>query len=88
MSVRYPHRGAETSVGQQHTGVTFRRVGARFSRMSMVGVGCILVSATVFSLLYVGAWDGVYGTAYGVMVTAKAAMFGALLLLVEACLVN
>ena len=62
-------------------GDAFRRVGARFSRMSMVGVGCILVSATAFSVLYVGAWSGVYGTAYGVMVSAKAAMFGALLLL-------
>jgi putative copper resistance protein D len=69
------------ALGRLHDGAAFRRVGARFSRMSMVGVGCILVSATVFSLLYVGAWSGVYGTAYGVMVTAKAAMFGALLLL-------
>jgi len=69
------------ALGRLHDGAAFRRVGARFSRMSMVGVGCILASATVFSLLYVGAWSGVYGTAYGVMVTAKAAMFGALLLL-------
>ncbi len=69
------------ALGRLHDGAAFRRVGARFSRMSMVGVGCILTSATVFSLLYVGAWSGVYGTAYGVMVTAKAAMFGALLLL-------
>ncbi len=69
------------ALGRLHDGAAFRRVGARFSRMSMVGVGCILVSATVFSLLYIGSWSGVYGTAYGVMVTAKAAMFGALLLL-------
>ncbi len=69
------------ALGRLHDGAAFRRVGARFSRMSMVGVGFILMSATVFSLLYVGAWSGVYGTAYGVMVTAKAAMFGALLLL-------
>ena len=68
-------------LGRLHDGAAFRRVGARFSRMSMAGVGCILVSATAFSLLYVGAWSGVYGTAYGVMVSAKAAMFGALLLL-------
>jgi len=68
-------------LGRLHDGAAFRRVGARFSRMSMAGVGCILVSATAFSLLYVGAWNGVYGTAYGVMVSAKAAMFGALLLL-------
>ena len=69
------------ALGRLHDGAAFRRVGARFSRMSMVGVGCILVSATAFSAFYIGSWAGVYGTAYGVMVTAKAAMFGALLLL-------
>jgi putative copper resistance protein D len=69
------------ALGRLHDGAAFRRVGARFSRMSMVGVGCILVSATAFSVFYIGGWSGVYGTAYGVMVTAKAAMFGALLLL-------
>ena len=47
----------------------------------MAGVACILLSGSVLSLLYIGSWDAVYGTAYGVMVTAKVAMFGALLLL-------
>ncbi len=62
-------------------GAAFRRVGARFSRMSMAGVGVILVSAATFSVFYIGSWAAAYGTAYGVMVGAKAAMFGALLLL-------
>ncbi len=62
-------------------GAALRRVGARFSRMSMAGVACILVSAAVFAVLYVGTPDALYGTAYGVMVGAKAALFGALLLL-------
>ncbi|GAC1343703.1 MAG: CopD family protein [Acetobacteraceae bacterium] len=66
---------------QVHGGEAFRRVGARFSRMSMAGVGCILVSAAMFSLFYVGSWEAVYGTAYGVMVGAKVVMFGTLLLL-------
>ncbi len=64
-----------------HDGAAFRRVGARFSRMSMAGVGCILVSAAVFSVLYIGSWGATYGTAYGVMAGAKASMFGLLLLL-------
>jgi putative copper resistance protein D len=59
----------------------WRRIGARFSRMSMAGVACILVSGIVMSLFYIGSWDALYGTAYGVMVVAKIAMFGALLLL-------
>ena len=43
--------------------------------MSMVGVACILVSGITMSLGYIGSWDGFYGTAYGVMVGAKIAMF-------------
>ena len=62
-------------------GLSWRRVSTRFSRMSMAGVGCILVSGVGMSLAYIGSWDAVYGTAYGVMVVAKVSMFGALLLL-------
>ena len=50
-------------------------VGGRFSRMSMAGVACILLSGAIMWLLYVGDWQGFYGTAYGVMVGAKIAMF-------------
>ncbi|HEY8288895.1 MAG TPA: CopD family protein [Acetobacteraceae bacterium] len=56
-------------------GTGWRLVGARFSRMSMAGVACILVSGITMSLLYIGDWQGFYGTAYGVMVGAKIAMF-------------
>ncbi|HXT79384.1 MAG TPA: CopD family protein [Acetobacteraceae bacterium] len=62
-------------------GAGWRLVGARFSRMSMVGVACILVSGVTMSLLYIGSWEGFYGTAYGVMVGAKIAMFLMLLAL-------
>jgi putative copper resistance protein D len=56
-------------------GPGWRTVGSRFSRMSMVGVACILVSGVTMSFLYIGSWQGFYGTAYGVMVGAKIAMF-------------
>ncbi len=56
-------------------GAAWRRVGARFSRMSMAGVACILISGITMSLLYIGTWQGLYGTAFGVMVGAKIAMF-------------
>ena len=69
------------ALGRLRDGAAFRLVGARFSRLSMLGVGCIVVSAATMSLSYIGAWEAVYGTAYGVMVGAKAAMFAALLLL-------
>ncbi len=53
----------------------WRLVGSRFSRMSMAGVACILLSGITMSVLYIGDWQGFYGTAYGVMVGAKIAMF-------------
>ena len=56
-------------------GASLRLVGARFSRLSMIGVGCILVSATIFSVYYIGALNGLYSTAYGVMVTGKGVLF-------------
>jgi copper resistance protein D len=62
-------------------GAAFRLVGARFSRMSMAGVACILVSGVTMSLLYIGSWPGFYGTAFGVMVGAKIGMFLMLLAL-------
>ncbi len=65
----------------RNDGVALRLVGARFSRMSMAGVACILASAAVFFVFYIGSWQSVYGTAYGVMASAKAAMLAALLLL-------
>jgi putative copper resistance protein D len=62
-------------------GITFRLVGSRFSRMSMAGVACILLSGITMSVLYIGSWQGFYGTAFGVMVGAKIAMFLMLLAL-------
>jgi putative copper resistance protein D len=58
---------------------SLKLVGARFSRMSMIGVACILVSGITMWIFYVGDAQGFYGTAYGVMVGAKVAMFIGLL---------
>jgi putative copper resistance protein D len=62
-------------------GIAFRAIGARFSRMSMAGVACILVSGVFMAVSYIGDWAGFYGTAYGVMVGAKIALFLMLLAL-------
>ena len=67
------------ALARVHDATAWRIIGSRFGRMSQVGVGCIVVSAAIFSVLYVGAPDALYGTAYGVMVGAKAVMFLALL---------
>ena len=68
------------ALSQVNDGRAWRRVGARFSRMSMAGVACIIVSGATMSVFYIGSWAAAYGTAYGVMVGAKVAMFAALLL--------
>jgi putative copper resistance protein D len=63
------------ALGRLTDGGALRDIGGRFSRMSMVGVGCILVSGLTMSVFYIGSWQAFYGTAYGVMVGAKVAMF-------------
>lgn len=62
-------------------GLQWRRVGKRFSQMSMVGVACIVASGLVLGWFYVGGLAGFYGTAYGVMVSAKIVMLCMLLAL-------
>lgn len=56
-------------------------VTERFSRLALICVGFLVLSGTIMSVLYIGSWGAVLGTAYGVMVLAKATMLGALLLL-------
>ena len=69
------------ALGRVNDGAAWRRIGQRFSRMSMLGVACILVSGVTMSVFYVGSLQGFYGTAYGIMVGAKIAMFTGLLAL-------
>jgi len=53
----------------------------RFSKVALVSVMLLTVSGLVMSKLYINSWAAIVGTAYGVMVSAKALMLGALLLL-------
>jgi putative copper resistance protein D len=69
------------ALARSRDGRAARRIGARFSRLSIAGVACIVGSGIVMAVLYVGAWSAFYGTAYGIMVGAKIAMLGMLLLL-------
>lgn len=58
-----------------------RLVGRRFSQMSMAAVALLLAGGIVMAVIYIGSLDGIYGTAYGVMVVAKAGLFAGLLFL-------
>jgi putative copper resistance protein D len=63
------------ALARLHDTDALRLLGGRFSRMSMAGVACILLSGITMSLFYIGSWEAFYGTAYGIMVGAKIAMF-------------
>ena len=53
----------------------------RFSRTAVLGVGLIAASGLLMSVAYIGSLSAILGTAYGIMVTAKVVMLGALLAL-------
>jgi copper resistance protein D len=57
------------------------RVSSRFSRLAQFSVLLLLGAGIVMSIYYVGSWNAVYGTAYGVMVTTKAIFFLCLIVL-------
>lgn len=60
-------------------GFAYRRVGRRFSQISMVAVGLLFVAGVLLSLVYIGSFEALWGTAYGAMVTTKLALFAMLL---------
>ncbi|WP_315779729.1 copper resistance D family protein [Bradyrhizobium sp. SZCCHNPS1003] len=58
-----------------------RLIGRRYSLMSMVSVAAIVLGGIVMAIAYLGAFAAIYGTAYGVMTSAKVAMLLMLLAL-------
>src|SRR5260370_2281229 len=52
-----------------------------FSRMAQISVLLLFGGGLAMSWVYVGSWNAVYGTAYGIMVSTKVVLFGCLLLL-------
>ena len=59
----------------------WRRIGKRFSNISMAAVAVLVVAGTVMAVVYVGSIAAIYGTAYGVMVSTKVALLLMLLML-------
>jgi putative copper resistance protein D len=53
----------------------------RFSRLALISVILIVASGLTMSVVYIGSWQAVLGTAYGVMVLAKAVMLSVLMVL-------
>jgi len=57
------------------------RISQRFSRLSQISVAVLFLAGLGMSLVFVGSWNALYGTAYGIMVGTKVALFCCLLLL-------
>ena len=57
------------------------RISQNFSRMAQISVALLFAAGLAMSWVYVGSWNAVYGTAYGIMVSTKVVLFGCLLLL-------
>lgn len=56
-------------------------VTERFSRSALFSVGAIAVSGLLLGVAYIGTLRAIFGTAYGVMVTAKVLMLSVLVIL-------
>jgi putative copper resistance protein D len=57
------------------------RISQRFSRLAQSSVAVLFLAGLGMTLVYVGSWNALYGTAYGIMVSTKIVLFGCLLLL-------
>jgi copper resistance protein D len=57
------------------------QITQNFSRLAQISVAVLIFAGLGMSLVYVGSWAAMYGTAYGVMLCAKIAMLVILLLL-------
>jgi copper resistance protein D len=59
----------------------WRKIGKRFSLLSLASVTAIAATGFVISVFYIGSLEALYGTAYGIMVIAKTLLFLGLLCL-------
>jgi len=58
-----------------------RKLSANFSQLAVVSVIVLAAAGLTMSFAYVGSLSALYGTAYGVMVSTKAILFGCVLIL-------
>ncbi len=58
-----------------------KKLSANFSQVALASVAVLAGAGLALGVTYVGSWNALYGTAYGVMVSAKVLLFGILLIL-------
>jgi putative copper resistance protein D len=69
------------ALNRSQSGAAWRRIGKRFSNLSMVAVALLVAGGVAMAVPYVGSVEAIYGTAYGVMVATKVALLLGLLFL-------
>jgi putative copper resistance protein D len=58
-----------------------RRMARRFSTMAIIGVAALILAGAGLSWFYAGSWQGMYGTSYGLLLSAKIALTALILTL-------
>jgi len=81
----FHHAGAAAWIGampfllmtlrREEDSAAARRCVRRFSAMAICSVSLLLVGGVGMAFFYVGSWQGIYGTTYGVMLLAKIYLF-------------
>jgi putative copper resistance protein D len=56
-------------------------ISQRFSRLAQISVAFLFAAGLGLGIWYVGSWNAIYGTAYGLMLSTKMMFFGCLALL-------
>jgi len=59
------------SLGRAESVEEARAMASRYSSMALVSVTVLVLAGVCLAWFYVGTWNGLYGTAYGVLLIAK-----------------
>jgi putative copper resistance protein D len=69
------------SLGRAHSVEQARSMARRYSSMALLSVAILVVAGIFMAWFYVGTWNGLYGTSYGVLLMAKIYLLLVMLLL-------
>jgi copper resistance protein D len=70
-----------TSLGRAETVEEARGMARRYSSMAVVSVVILVLAGICMAWFYVGTWNGLYGTSYGVLLLAKIYLLVVMLLM-------
>jgi putative copper resistance protein D len=59
------------SLGRAETAVEARALAKRYSSMALLSVAVLVLAGIYMAWFYIGSWNGLYGTSYGVLLLSK-----------------